>query len=147
MIFPGLLTDDNPNAALLAQIWPTSIDPRSKEDWYHFGRIFQFKFMPVSFFSKLVTHVLYLSPREFYVWKAGLAMRLDKDHLVRLTYHQQRYQLRVVVRVRKTVQVHRNEGQLKNVIDAIEFTLLGSFTSALESVQRTGAAPQSPAPP
>lgn len=51
--------------------------------------------MPVSFFSKLVTHVLYLSPIDFYVWKAGLAMRLDKDHLVKLTYHQSRYQLYV----------------------------------------------------
>lgn len=42
------------------------------------------------------------------------------------------------MRVRKTVRVQRNEGQLKNVIDAIEFTLLGSFTASLENVQRTG---------
>lgn len=96
VIFPGLLTDDNPNAAMLAEIWPQTLDPRSMEEWYIFGRDFQFKFMPVSFFSKLVTHILYLSPREFYVWKAGLAMRLDNDHLVKLTYHQQRYMLRAL---------------------------------------------------
>lgn len=171
VIFPGLLTDDNPNAVMLAEIWPQTVDPRSMEEWYIFGRDFQFKFMPVSFFSKLVTHILYLSPREFYVWKAGLAMRLDKDHLVKLTYQQQRYMLRtlsrhpqhslerththtvthrrcidplrpgLVVRVRKTVRVQKNEGQLKNVIDAIEFTLLGSFTASLENVQRTGTSP------
>jgi hypothetical protein len=113
--------------------------------------------MPLSFFSKLVTHILYLSPLDFYVWKAGLAMRLDQHHFVKLTYHQSRYQLyvdgqlfyfvcvscdvlvrrHVVVRVAKAVEVQKNAGQLKNVIDAIEFTLLGSFSSSLESVQRT----------
>ena len=113
-LVPNLLPEKQPTL----EGWSTYV---SSSD-YEIGRVFQFHFLPLGFFAKLVIRVLYWNLELITAWRSGVLVRLDtkaSSELALITFNSSSYTLRLRVRGNKEKPGNLLQYLVQSIIDLV----------------------------
>ena len=123
-LIPSLLPENQPPT--YSQIWPT-LNPEIE---YQFGRVYQFKFMPLGFFSRLFVRTLHLPlVRAIEYWRNGVIITNDEEKAI-LRYNPTEYKLTIYVRGNRNLN---SRGQLlRLIVENVETVIEGWYETEIE---------------
>lgn len=139
LFIPNLLPAAIPSAEVMQQLW---ISPYAG-DFHQIGRVYDFPFVPLGFFPRLMTRVIHqfqqeLSEEKLTLWRTGLIMQLKDGSSLMIRYNTQKYRLKIFAKWAEIPDSHSAtaERAFTTLVQAIETLLEGYYSPEIQDAER-----------